>query len=346
MRIYALDVLRFLAASFVVLYHYTATPTSNFESLSVITQYGYIGVPLFFMISGFVIFASAYNRNAIDFAISRFVRLYPMYWCGVILTTIVIVYFGDADNRITIVSFFANMTMLNDYLNIKNIDDVYWTLQVELKFYACIFILLAFKVFNYYKVWLTAWMLLLISYFLTDEPTFLGWFISPTYSSFFILGITLFLIYRDKFNRFNVSMFIASLILSSIYSYKQTLQFIYNAGLLHQYISVVILWCVVAVFLLVSTKAIVIKPRKYIATLGALTYPLYLFHNMIGKLIFEHNTSTASDGYWIVFVIIAMLILSFVFHRLIDGKISKAIKIKLTTLSIWLKNNTFRYKRS
>jgi len=332
MRIYALDVLRFLAAFFVVLYHYTATPASNFESLSVITQYGYIGVPLFFIISGFVIFASADNRNAVDFAISRFVRLYPMYWCGVILTMIVIIYYGDVNNRISIVSFFANMTMLNDYLNIKNIDGVYWTLQVELKFYACIFILLAFKVFNYYKIWLTAWMLLLISYLFTNEPTFLGWFISPTYSSFFILGIALFLIYRDKFNLFNVSIFITSLILSSFYSYKHAPQFIYNASLLHQYMSVVILWCVVAVFLLVSTNTIVIKPRKYIATLGALTYPLYLFHNMIGKLIFEHNTSIASNGYWIVFVIIAMLILSLVFHRLIDGKVSQVLKINLYKL--------------
>jgi len=48
----------------------------------------------------------------------------------------------------SLIQVLANLTMLNDYLGIKNIDGVYWTLQTELKFYACIFLLVYFYLPN------------------------------------------------------------------------------------------------------------------------------------------------------------------------------------------------------
>lgn len=76
MRLIGLDLVRFFAAMSVVLYHYTARHGStSFETLSVFTKFGYLGVPLFFMISGYVISLSAANRTASEFLISRFIRL-------------------------------------------------------------------------------------------------------------------------------------------------------------------------------------------------------------------------------------------------------------------------------
>ncbi len=57
------------------MYHYITNETL-FPILSEITKFGYLGVALFFMISGYVITLSAANRSALEFAISRFVRLY------------------------------------------------------------------------------------------------------------------------------------------------------------------------------------------------------------------------------------------------------------------------------
>ena len=65
-RVGELDLLRFLAALAVVLYHYTFRGFSNgdmstmpYPLLVPVTKYGSLGVELFFMISGFVILMSA-----------------------------------------------------------------------------------------------------------------------------------------------------------------------------------------------------------------------------------------------------------------------------------------------
>jgi peptidoglycan/LPS O-acetylase OafA/YrhL len=74
-----------------VLYHYTARgEITSFPLLAPLTQFGYLGVPLFFMISGFVISASAENRTPSEFVISRITRLFPAYWFGVAFTLIAI----------------------------------------------------------------------------------------------------------------------------------------------------------------------------------------------------------------------------------------------------------------
>ena len=193
MRFYTLDLMRFFAALAVVLYHYTARPESNsFEVLSGFTKFGYLGVPLFFIISGFVICASAQNRTAMEFAVSRFVRLYPAYWLGIAITVTTVIWLGAGE--ITLIQVLANLTMLNDYVGISDVDGVFWTLQAELKFYGCIFLLSVFGVFPKFKVWLTIWMAITVSYLVFAQPFFMGWFISPSYSSLFIAGVLFYLI--------------------------------------------------------------------------------------------------------------------------------------------------------
>ena len=172
-RVNTLDLIRFVAAVAVVLYHYTARYTSNltsdpelFKSAALFTKYGYLGVNLFFMISGFVILSSAINSNPINFLISRATRLYPTFWVSVSVTAIFVFFFEAPSPAIGWIQYLANLTMLNDYLHIENLDGVYWTLQAELKFYGCVFLLLLFGWINQYKKWLTVWLLATISFIL------------------------------------------------------------------------------------------------------------------------------------------------------------------------------------
>lgn len=53
-------------------------------------SYGFYGVHLFFVVSGFVILTSLERSGPRKFIISRFVRLYPVYWlvCGLTFGTL------------------------------------------------------------------------------------------------------------------------------------------------------------------------------------------------------------------------------------------------------------------
>ena len=81
-RVNEIDLLRFIAALAVVFFHYTfrgyaadAMTIMPYPLLAPFSKYGYLGVELFFMISGFVILMTAANGSLRKFVVSRFVRL-------------------------------------------------------------------------------------------------------------------------------------------------------------------------------------------------------------------------------------------------------------------------------
>src|SRR3990170_483158 len=89
-RLEVLDGLRFLAAMAVLAYHFTTMDRIwQRPAVDVFPQqtfaYGWLGVYLFFLISGFVICMSSWGRGAGAFLVSRAVRLYPAYWLSVVV---------------------------------------------------------------------------------------------------------------------------------------------------------------------------------------------------------------------------------------------------------------------
>ncbi len=81
-RVEALDLLRLVAVLGVVLYHFgfwgpasQGVPQVALPWLTPMAKYGFLGVPGFFVISGFVIAYSAEGRTATGFAIARFSRI-------------------------------------------------------------------------------------------------------------------------------------------------------------------------------------------------------------------------------------------------------------------------------
>lgn len=148
-RIPVLDALRLLAALAVALYHYTTfwavdgthSPAHYLPSASRVTVYGFLGVEVFFMISGFVIGMSSWGKRLGDYAASRVARLYPAYWvCIAItlaLTTLLPVKGGwiPVYDSFTWVDIGLNLTMLQHPLGAPSVDNVYWTLWTELRFY-------------------------------------------------------------------------------------------------------------------------------------------------------------------------------------------------------------------
>jgi peptidoglycan/LPS O-acetylase OafA/YrhL len=105
---------------------------------------GRIGVVVFFLISGFVIPFSIRpgSRAPVgSFAIRRVFRLYPAYWLSVPFAAFV--FFWSTGRPFTASDFLVNLTLLQGALGVHDANPVYWTLLVEIAFYAfCVALLL------------------------------------------------------------------------------------------------------------------------------------------------------------------------------------------------------------
>ncbi|CAM5542747.1 Acyltransferase OS=Streptomyces alboniger OX=132473 GN=CP975_21835 PE=4 SV=1 [Streptomyces alboniger] len=100
-----------------------------------LASYGWIGVEIFFVISGFVICMSCWGRTPRQFFVSRVIRLYPAYWFAVLFTTGVLVAVPGVWERLRMREVLLNLTMLQSGSGVANVDGVYWTLWSELRFY-------------------------------------------------------------------------------------------------------------------------------------------------------------------------------------------------------------------
>jgi peptidoglycan/LPS O-acetylase OafA/YrhL len=74
-----------------------------------VAKYGFLGVPAFFVISGFVIAYSAEGRTAVGFAIARFSRLYPNFVFCMTLTFLALLVWGPPHFEATPSQWFANL---------------------------------------------------------------------------------------------------------------------------------------------------------------------------------------------------------------------------------------------
>lgn len=284
-RFYILDPLRFIAAYSVLLYHYSIY-LKDHEFFTEVFKYGYLGVNFFFLLSGFVIMVSAHGKSEFQFAYSRALRIYPTFILC-LLFTISITYLMS-DTRYSLSEIFLNATILNDYLNIPNIDGVYWTLQAELKFYGCVFLLLVSGIFHQWKWWVGIWLGLAIVYAFCKQPFFLGWFINPEYSFYFIGGVCAYQIYVDRESIVARVFFVIALVFSGFKSMQQTGDFLKTVTATEMIVALLCNIVFFAFFYLLACGFFKIKKRSYFITLGMISYPLYLIHNKAGKQIYEY----------------------------------------------------------
>ncbi|MGQ9427571.1 acyltransferase family protein [Gilvimarinus sp. F26214L] len=263
MRISELDLFRFLAASAVMFYH-----LYDFH-------YGYLGVNFFFMLSGFVILWTAERSDWIEFCISRFSRLYPTFWVCMSIT-VFYVWFTSAEIP-SLYEFMANATMAAGYLGADYIDGVYWTLQVELKFYLLIFTLLVARQIPRIELWLWVWL----------AAGTLGEFFRPVasltlhpYHSYFIGGCALFLIWSRGLDAKRLALLLLCGAASAYHARFQVAQFV--TGVDQSWIPPVVVLLLFALLFTLAMKWIRFA-HPYWVTLGAASYPLYLLHNSIGQ---------------------------------------------------------------
>ena len=211
-------------------------------------------------------------------------------------------------------------------MGFANIDGMYWTLKTELKFYACMSILLLVGLFQYYKVWLSIWMLMAVCFALFSQPFFMGWFISPEYSSFFIAGICYYLIQSKQNQVFAKSVLVLSLLVSLYNAFEQIPHFVTNPSQTHKILTLFIILLFYATFLKLSEGKLSLKANNLYSQLGALTYPLYLIHSLAGKLIIESLSPYMPMPLAVILVITLMIFVAYLIHKYVECKVASPLK--------------------
>lgn len=276
-----IQVLRGFAVFIVFLYH------TNLE----IFRNGYLGVDIFFVISGFVITSRLMNSikdNKIDlkkFYINRLKRILPNLFFIVSITYFFYLLLGPSDFSLFNETIFAligisNLYYINhskDYFENIFIDPLghTWSLGVEEQFYIFfpLIILISLKYFlkNFYLLKILVLLLLLLSlfsftYYLNINGQFAFYF-SPLRFWEFLLG-SLFFFFQKNIKK-NSFIFIFSIfILITLFLYSDYLN----------YFTKNILIVVMTAIYISSYKDTTFINNKYLITFGNISYSFYLWH--------------------------------------------------------------------
>ena len=238
-----------------MLFHYT-----SWDGLDTSLRLGWIGVPLFFMISGFVILWSATGSTPPRFVASRVSRLYPSFWVCATLSALMKL------DHVTLTQYLANMTFAHFLLKIDSINSVFWTLFVEIKFYAIVFALLSLGQMKNVEKWALAW--LAASFVPALDLVTLG-----DFGALFLAGMFMFLIWRDGPSPLRLAATAVAAVAGTLQ--MSTEQVLANYSVPGQFVpAVLVLAACHAALFAIAMRWFRIDTSFYL--LGSLTYPLYL----------------------------------------------------------------------
>jgi peptidoglycan/LPS O-acetylase OafA/YrhL len=330
--IVGVDLLRFFSALLVMGFHLTfwgwwspGSPTgmalkgaASFPTLGEYFKGGWIGVPIFFVISGFVISLTAENRSGRKFFIARASRILPAIWVCATITLIVQI-FNHSHSYLYLLLYYSKSLIL--FPSGPWIDVVYWTLPVEVLFYSLIFALLYFHGLQYIRgLAVTIALVSTLGTFIQTEIFFLS------YGCCFSLGIAFWLLTKrlTLTNIFWALSFFAGALFEitrlDIYAVidSRIPLITFSAAM------------IALVFSLLMQQWIIRILPKYILSMirqvGLATYPLYLIHNVIGAtlirwIIFIGATETVS--LWMSATICVLL--SFAISSLVEPSIRQVV---------------------
>ncbi|KRF23265.1 hypothetical protein ASG95_00640 [Phycicoccus sp. Soil803] len=334
-----MDGLRLVAALAVLVFHFTARssdawgqPTREvWPGVSRLSQYGELGVNLFFLISGFVILMSAWGRTVGDFAVSRVVRLFPAYWFGVLATGFLLMVIWP-DKQVRAWQVLGNLTMVQSALGVSHVDGVYWTLWVELRFYLLMALFVAIgitrtRVIGFILVWPV-----LASYVHRFDGGLLAALLNWEFAPHFAVGMALCLLYREGSTLVNwLVLGYASACLLGRTAAEFSTDARATTGM-HPSLTVNLVVQAVSILAvgLCATPAVSRLDWRWLSTAGSLTYPLYLLHEYWGWYVIHLVHPHFGKWTTLVAATACCLVAAAAVHRWVERPLAPRLKATLS----------------
>ena len=317
-HVYGIDLLRFLASIAVVLFHFkyfglgapehrATGPDVAFDFLPDWASSGWIGVQIFFVLSGYVIAQSAIGASWHGFFMKRAIRILPALWIYATIALLVRIASGESTWE-RLLDWFRSMV-----LSPKGpyIDGVVWTLVIEAVFYAviCVWMVVQQRRGGQQLVSLDRLAGLLGSasgLFLVFASvaaamglafaTPLDWFgyklLLLHHGVYFALGMTLFSVTQRPPTVATRAAIVLLILLCLLEIRLKT-----NTG--GDVVIASALWLFMLAWLILS---IALRPpitqarlRGVFTTLGKLSYPIYLGHFVLGMYLVPHLALVIED---------------------------------------------------
>ncbi len=320
----SVTLIRGIAALAVCLFHFTKGFVNDISIAEVLLPYAWIGVEVFFVISGFVIPYALLrlpfkSRHYGGYLLKRLVRIEPAYLASIALiillnylSTLFPIYQGDPFS-ISGFNILLHMGYLVEFFDGTWMNPVYWTLAIEFQYYLVIGVLLI--IWNRNQKYLTIATLFLffaLSFIPQDTVKFLK------HTDIFTIGIVCAFYKKEYIDKllFLVLVFLIGVVIYIHHSY------------------------VITILAVGASLGIAFLNRfsnfKLLIFFGNISYSLYLIHIPVGGRIINLSKRLPLDTYGKLLAIALALLMSifvaWLFYILIEKpshRLSRKIKLKL-----------------
>ncbi len=325
-RVEALDLLRLAAVLGVLLYHFGfwgpashGVPQVALPWLTPIAKYGYLGVPAFFVISGFVIAYSAEGRTATGFAIARFSRIYPTFVFCMTLTCLAIAVLGMRHFETSFAQWLANLLVAAPAFGQPYMDASYWSLVIEVMFYAWVAVLIAAGLFpRAVNVVIPIWLgITFVNELTLDAPLVEKLFLTDD-SGFFAVGLLIYQFYRGRSGPVLYGLFALSVGTAVFQSIHKAVKLApHTGGVFDPWtVAAICLASIAVIFVATRIRHVPLPPALVLAA-GGLTYPLYLLHMQFGYVLFTRQ-APANPVLSVIVIAAGMMLLAWIVWRFVE----------------------------
>jgi peptidoglycan/LPS O-acetylase OafA/YrhL len=327
-RFAELDGLRAVAMLAVLLFHYLQRYPADYpygDGLLPVAQHGWLGVYLFFIISGFVIALTLNcSRSPFEFAVRRIARLLPAMLLCATLTFLVLWWIDTPFTRTYrtgLASFLPSLSFTDPWLwqwlvpGVAYIDGAYWSLFVEIRFYfwaGLIFFLFGRE--RFLRIFLTGALIAIALYPAFDNgplhmPALLLFF--PDHLPFFCIGMIVHALwsgYREA-DAIPATILFAGLSIWSVAS--------------HGIVPAALVALMIAGFMALVWRPHWLAPLAHpaVTLIGACSYSLYLLHQNIGVALISLLPRAQPTGFYVTALILITLLmaaLAFLVFRVVE----------------------------